>query len=96
MYANTADHLLPIVDGGTHDVTNLVACCTTCNSRRSMERNNAHRKANAAAFVAARGASRPSYLRTLRASGPTGALADSPPTGTTDTNATPHTPTEGA
>jgi 5-methylcytosine-specific restriction endonuclease McrA len=30
--ANTADHLVPLSKGGTHDEYNLVACCHACNS----------------------------------------------------------------
>jgi 5-methylcytosine-specific restriction endonuclease McrA len=30
--ANTADHILPISKGGTHEEHNLIACCHACNS----------------------------------------------------------------
>lgn len=33
--ANSVDHILPRVQGGTHDLENLVACCSRCNSRKS-------------------------------------------------------------
>ena len=32
--ANTADHIVPIAKGGTHDLSNLVACCLSCNSTK--------------------------------------------------------------
>ncbi|MFJ9125715.1 HNH endonuclease [Streptomyces sp. NPDC102340] len=32
--ANTVDHLIPRVRGGSDDVSNLAAACTACNSRR--------------------------------------------------------------
>lgn len=59
--ANTADHVVPIAEGGTHDLANLVAACTSCNSARSM------------AWVSARGASRRGARR--RRTVTTGALA---------------------
>jgi hypothetical protein len=31
----TADHVVPMSRGGTHDITNLVACCLPCNSKKS-------------------------------------------------------------
>jgi len=34
MEANTADHLIPISKGGTDEATNMVACCTKCNSSK--------------------------------------------------------------
>ena len=33
-HANTADHLQPVSKGGSHDLSNLVAACKTCNSTR--------------------------------------------------------------
>jgi hypothetical protein len=30
--ANTIDHVVPWVQGGTHHPLNLVACCSSCNS----------------------------------------------------------------
>jgi 5-methylcytosine-specific restriction protein A len=30
----TADHIVPVARGGTHDRSNLVAACRRCNSRR--------------------------------------------------------------
>jgi 5-methylcytosine-specific restriction endonuclease McrA len=33
-YANTVDHLVPIALGGSHDLSNLVPACGTCNYRR--------------------------------------------------------------
>ena len=33
--ANTVDHILPVSKGGTDDMENLVAACTSCNSRKS-------------------------------------------------------------
>ena len=64
-HANTADHVTPIADGGGHELTNLVAACTPCNSARSLERNRAvqaERRAAAwgqvAGTVAARARSR--------------------------------------
>lgn len=32
--ADTADHVIAIAHGGTHDVGNLVPSCRSCNSRR--------------------------------------------------------------
>jgi 5-methylcytosine-specific restriction endonuclease McrA len=32
--ATTVDHLLPLARGGTSDASNLVACCSSCNSAR--------------------------------------------------------------
>jgi len=32
--ANTVDHLIPISKGGTDESTNMVACCTRCNSAK--------------------------------------------------------------
>jgi 5-methylcytosine-specific restriction endonuclease McrA len=32
--ANTVDHLIPLVKGGSHEEHNLVACCTRCNSSK--------------------------------------------------------------
>ena len=32
--ANTVDHLIPISKGGTDEATNMVACCSTCNSSK--------------------------------------------------------------
>jgi 5-methylcytosine-specific restriction endonuclease McrA len=43
--ANTADHLLPIADGGTNELSNYVASCKSCNSRRSMRALNDRKKA---------------------------------------------------
>ena len=31
-YANTVDHILPVVLGGSHALSNLQACCGHCNS----------------------------------------------------------------
>ena len=30
--ANTADHIVPVSKGGTHEESNLIAACTRCNS----------------------------------------------------------------
>jgi 5-methylcytosine-specific restriction endonuclease McrA len=38
--ANTADHVVPLVLGGSHDLANLVACCRRCNSRRGAQLTN--------------------------------------------------------
>lgn len=32
--ANTVDHVLPVDKGGTHDRSNLVAACGTCNASK--------------------------------------------------------------
>ena len=32
--ANQVDHIIPRVNGGTHDLDNLVACCKSCNVRK--------------------------------------------------------------
>ena len=32
--ANTADHIVPVSKGGTHEESNLVACCLACNSAK--------------------------------------------------------------
>lgn len=29
--ATTADHLIPLNKGGTHEICNLVSCCSSCN-----------------------------------------------------------------
>ncbi len=34
-HAKTVDHIFPWSRGGSHDDTNLVACCKSCNSRKS-------------------------------------------------------------
>jgi 5-methylcytosine-specific restriction endonuclease McrA len=39
--ATTADHLVPVVSGGTDDVSNLVPACETCNKKRGAK--SAHR-----------------------------------------------------
>jgi len=31
-YATTVDHVIPVVLGGSHDPSNLRACCPRCNS----------------------------------------------------------------
>lgn len=31
---STIDHVIPLRDGGTNDITNLLACCFFCNSAR--------------------------------------------------------------
>ncbi len=33
-HANSVDHIHPVNHGGTDDDTNLVACCTPCNSSK--------------------------------------------------------------
>jgi 5-methylcytosine-specific restriction endonuclease McrA len=33
-YANTADHIVPVSQGGTHELSNLLAACHQCNSTR--------------------------------------------------------------
>lgn len=33
-YADTVDHVLPIVRGGSNDDANLVACCRYCNTSK--------------------------------------------------------------
>jgi 5-methylcytosine-specific restriction endonuclease McrA len=38
--ANTADHVLPLALGGTHDVSNLRPLCRRCNSRLGAELTN--------------------------------------------------------
>jgi len=35
--ANTVDHLVPRCDGGSNHDENLVAACTSCNSRRGAQ-----------------------------------------------------------
>lgn len=32
--ANTADHIIPVSMGGTHEISNLLPACTSCNSTR--------------------------------------------------------------
>lgn len=32
--ATTADHVVPVANGGTDDVSNLVAACVSCNSSK--------------------------------------------------------------
>lgn len=32
--ATTADHVIPLARGGSHDITNLVPACLPCNSSR--------------------------------------------------------------
>jgi 5-methylcytosine-specific restriction endonuclease McrA len=36
--ATTADHLVPVVEGGTDELTNLVPACSPCNSSRTPHR----------------------------------------------------------
>jgi len=38
--ANTADHVIPLTMGGSHDLANLVACCRRCNSSRGARLTN--------------------------------------------------------
>jgi len=38
--ANTADHILPLALGGSHDLANLRACCLRCNSAGGAELMN--------------------------------------------------------
>ncbi len=45
--ANTVDHLIPISKGGTDEASNMVACCTQCNS--SNFANNSSNSANTSA-----------------------------------------------
>lgn len=33
--ANTIDHVIPLNKNGTHELTNLVPCCRSCNARKS-------------------------------------------------------------
>jgi 5-methylcytosine-specific restriction endonuclease McrA len=42
--ANSVDHLVPRVEGGTDDAVNLVAACQSCNSRRGLEWVRARRR----------------------------------------------------
>jgi 5-methylcytosine-specific restriction endonuclease McrA len=44
--ANAADHLVPIADGGTNELSNYVAACKSCNSRRGMQTVNERRRAS--------------------------------------------------
>ncbi|WP_082502913.1 HNH endonuclease [Nocardioides sp. Leaf307] len=37
--ATTADHVVAVANGGTDDVSNLVACCITCNSSKGKRIN---------------------------------------------------------
>lgn len=32
--ANTADHIVPVSQGGTNEITNLLPACLSCNSTR--------------------------------------------------------------
>lgn len=33
-HANTADHIVPVSQGGTNELSNLLAACHNCNSTR--------------------------------------------------------------
>ena len=39
--AEEVHHILPLADGGTHDVRNLMALCKSCHSRITIGSNNA-------------------------------------------------------
>ena len=43
-WANTVDHVIPIVEGGRNELSNYVAACKSCNSRRSMQLVNERRR----------------------------------------------------
>jgi 5-methylcytosine-specific restriction endonuclease McrA len=43
--ATTADHVVALAEGGTHDLANLVAACRRCNSSRGAVVTNAVRRA---------------------------------------------------
>jgi hypothetical protein len=49
--ANTVDHVTPKIEGGTDHPANLVAACSSCNSRRSLAWVRANRGARAAGAV---------------------------------------------
>lgn len=34
-HANEVDHVIPVSQGGSHNITNLVACCTNCNRQKN-------------------------------------------------------------
>lgn len=33
--AETVDHILALINGGSNDMSNLVGCCESCNGRKS-------------------------------------------------------------
>ena len=33
----TVDHIVPVTKGGTEDLSNLVACCRSCNSKKGVK-----------------------------------------------------------
>lgn len=43
--ASTADHIIPLALGGSHDLTNLRASCQACNSRGGAALSNEARRA---------------------------------------------------
>jgi 5-methylcytosine-specific restriction endonuclease McrA len=42
----TVDHKLPVSKGGTNEITNLVICCQTCNSKKSNQTAEEYRSAS--------------------------------------------------
>lgn len=42
--ANTADHIIPLAAGGSHDLENLRALCQSCNSQGGAEITNQIRR----------------------------------------------------
>lgn len=36
-YANEVDHIIPVSRGGSHKMSNLVACCKKCNSLKNIK-----------------------------------------------------------
>jgi 5-methylcytosine-specific restriction endonuclease McrA len=43
--ATTVDHIVPLINGGTHDATNLRAACQACNCRGGALIVNSERRA---------------------------------------------------
>ena len=42
--ANEVHHILPLVDGGTHDPANLMSLCKPCHSRITLTENHRRRR----------------------------------------------------
>jgi hypothetical protein len=70
--ARTVDHVVPKIEGGTDDPGNLVAACSSCNSRRSLAWVRAQRGGRVADAVIQRGRARRGSDRSMSADGASG------------------------